>query len=255
MFLEEAIARDFVGDKLIEGRGMKIRALFELREFPDDFGRSDDPAQAKPRSERLGKSAEVNDIAGGIGAVAGQALAVEREQGSEVVALIAQFAVGIILDNRNAVPLGEGNEFDAAVFGQGGSGGILKVGKHVHEFGIGTQRFLQQLGAQAVVIDRNRHEVRGKYSESLQSAQISWRLDEHAISRIDQQFAEQIERLLRTGCDQHIVRAGLDSMACNLVGNELAQGRVSLGFAVLQGRSRVLRKHLVTGFLKALGRK
>src|ERR1022692_676276 len=101
MLVQESIARDFVGHELREGRSVQVRALLELRQLADDVRRRDDPSQPKSGSERLRECAQVDDVADGIAIVAAQVLAVEYDQGREVLAFIAQLAVRIIFDNRN----------------------------------------------------------------------------------------------------------------------------------------------------------
>src|SRR5450759_1503457 len=62
MLVEEAIARDFVGHELREGRSVQVRALLQLRQLADDLRRSDDPSQSKPGSQRLRECTQVNDV-------------------------------------------------------------------------------------------------------------------------------------------------------------------------------------------------
>src|ERR1700690_268054 len=111
VLVEESITRDFVGHELSEGRSVQIRALLELRQLADDVGRSDDPSQAKPRSQRLRECAEVNDVANGIAVGAAQILAAEHDQRWKMLAFIAQLAIRIIFDNRNAILVRQQHEF------------------------------------------------------------------------------------------------------------------------------------------------
>src|SRR5208282_220175 len=103
VFVEESVARDFVGHELSESRSMQVRALLELRQLADDVRRSNNPSQTKPGSQRLRECAEVNNVANRISVVAAQVLAVEHDQRREMLAFITQLAVGIVFDNRNAV--------------------------------------------------------------------------------------------------------------------------------------------------------
>ncbi len=135
---------------------------------------------------------------------------------------------------------------------QRGSGRVLKVGQHVHELGAGTQRLFQQVGAEAVFVDRDGYIFRAINVERLQRAEISRRFHQHAIPGIDKQLADQVECLLRAGSDQDVLHLRLDLVARHVVRNQFAQRPVTLGFPVLQGGSRLLGKHLVAGFLKSL---
>src|SRR5208282_3347899 len=77
VLVEEPIARHFVGHELSEGRSVQIGTLLQLRQLTDDLGRSDDPSQTQPGSQRLREGAQINDVANGIAVVAAQVLAVE----------------------------------------------------------------------------------------------------------------------------------------------------------------------------------
>jgi hypothetical protein len=113
-----------------------------------------------------------------------------------VVALIAQLAIRIVFDDRNAVAVGEQNQFVATPLGQSRAARVLEVGQHVHELRPRPQWFLQHIGAQAVVVTGNTDVFRAIHVEGLERAQIRRRLDQHAIARVDEQLADQVKRLL-----------------------------------------------------------
>src|SRR5450631_1779770 len=155
VFVEESIAGDLVGYELREGRSVQVGTLLQLRQLADDLRGRDDPSQTKAGSQRLRECAQVNDVANGIAVVAAQVLAVEHNERRKVLAFIAQLAVRVVFDNRNAVAVRQEHQFVAAAFRQGGSGRVLEVGQDVHELGAGTERHLQQVGAEAVVVYGN----------------------------------------------------------------------------------------------------
>src|ERR1017187_1156508 len=252
VLVEESIACHFVGHELSEGRSVQVGTLLQLRQFADDLRRSDDPSQTEPGSQRLRECAQINDVADGIAVVAAQVLAVEHDQRWEALAFIAQLAVRVIFDNRNAILVRQQHQFAAPPLRQGGSGRVLKVGQHVHELGAETQRLFEQVGAETVFVDRDGNIFRAVHVESLQRAEISRRFHQHAISGIDKQLADQVERLLRAGSDQDVLHLRLDPVARHVVRNQFAQGRVTLRFPVLQGGSCLLGQYLVAGFFKAL---
>lgn len=109
---------------------------------------------------------------------------------------IPQLAVGIILDDGNAVPLGQEHQFVPSSLRQRHPSRILKVREDIHELRPGAQRLLQSLGLKSVVIDGNGDVFGAINIESLQRAQVGRRLDQQAVTWIDQQFRDQIERLL-----------------------------------------------------------
>ena len=75
---------------------------------------------------------------------------------------------------------------------------------------------------------------------------------EDAVAAIDQQLADQIERLLRAGGDEDIVGAGDDAVAGKVAGNHLAQRLIAFGGAVLQRLGAVLGEDFMAGFVEAL---
>src|ERR1039458_9442057 len=235
VFVEKSVARDFVGHELSEGRSVQVGTLLELRQLADDLRRGDDPPQSKSGSQRLRECAQVNDIAYRIAIVAAQVLAVEHDQRREVLAFIAQLAVRVIFDNRNAILVRQQHQFVATPLRQGGSGRALEVWQHVHELGARTQRLLQQAGAEAVLVDWTGHIFRAINVERLQRAQISRRFHQHTISTVDKQLADQVQRLLRARSDQNVFHLRLDPVARHVVRDQFAQGLVALGFPILQG--------------------
>ena len=70
MLIQETVARNFVGDELGEAGSMQISALLQLHEFIDHIWRRNNPAKPDSGSQRLGESAEINDIANRVAVVA-----------------------------------------------------------------------------------------------------------------------------------------------------------------------------------------
>ncbi len=99
------------------------------------------------------------------------------------------------------------------------------------------------------------HILRSIHVECLQGTKVRGSFDEDAVSAIDEQFADQVERLLRTGGDEDVVGIGLDAVASDVAGDHLAQRLIALGRSVLQGLSSVLAENFVARFFEALDRK
>src|SRR6185437_11654740 len=140
------------------------------------------------RGNRLGKSAEINDVADGVAGITPQVLAVDHDQWRNVLALIEQLSVRIIFYYWHPIFIREQHQFVTAAFTQRGSRGILKVGQQIHEFGIGAQRLFDEVGANSLGIDRYREIFRPVGIECLQGTEIRRRLDEHTIAAVDEQL-------------------------------------------------------------------
>ena len=89
----------------------------------------------------------------------------------------------------------------------------------------------------------------------MQCTQIGRRFDQHAIAGIDEQFADQIESLLRSGSNEDVFRFRFNSVARDVARDHFAERFVTFGGAILQGEVRFLLQNFLAGFLKTLGRK
>ena len=69
----------------------------------------------------------------------------------------------------------------------------------------------------------------------LQRAQVGGRLHQHTIARVDEDFSQQIQGLLRPGSHQDIVGGDVDSEARGMAGDHLPQREIPFRGAVLQG--------------------
>ncbi len=76
-------------------------------------------------------------------------------------------------------------------------------------FGAAAQSLFQRVGVHTVLVHGNGDVFCPVSAPGLQSAQVGGRLDQNVIAGIDQDFPEQIQRLLGTRGDQDIVRCDL----------------------------------------------
>jgi hypothetical protein len=88
----------------------------------------------------------------------------------------------------------------------------------------------------------------------LQRTEVGRRLDQDRACRVDQHFAEQIERLLRTGDDEDLARADRDAVLGIACGYPLAQRHVAFRCAVLECGGRRLARHALAGVAQPLDR-
>jgi hypothetical protein len=86
---------------------------------------------------------------------------VERVEGRQVVALVAQLAVGGVLDDEEIVFRRELHDALAALEAQGDAGGVLEVGDEVEELVVllvgaeFLEEGLEEVDVDAVVVDRH----------------------------------------------------------------------------------------------------
>ena len=131
-------------------------------------------------------------------------------------------AVGIVFDDGNPVFVGKQNQLVPAAFRQRHARRILEVGQHVHELRTGAEAGIELLGEQTIIVDGHGDILRAVDIECLQGAQVGGGFDQDAVAAVDQQFADQIERLLRTGSDEHILGTGHNAVAGKVASDHLA---------------------------------
>ena len=88
----------------------------------------------------------------------------------------------------------------------------------------------------------------------MQRTQIGRTFCQNLVAGVDQQPADQIQRLLRPGGDQHVLGMGEDAVARHMLHDQLTQRQVALGGAVLESLGRHLAQYLVGSGLKRLSR-
>ncbi len=94
----------------------------------------------------------------------------------------------------------------AAAAREGDAAGILEVRQDVHELRAGAQRPLHLAGLQALLVDGHGDVLSAHQVEGLQRAQIGGRLDQDAVAAVDEQLGDEVQRLLRAGGDEDVVR-------------------------------------------------
>ena len=105
---------------------------------------------------------------------------------------------------------------------------------------------------QAVVVAGHAEVFRTVDVERLERAEIGGRLDQDAIAGVDQQLADEVERLLGTGGDHDVLGLRLDAVAGSVPRDHLAQRLVTFGGAILQGLVGILVEHCGAGLAETL---
>ncbi|KAF5045351.1 hypothetical protein DSECCO2_482120 [anaerobic digester metagenome] len=222
---------------------MQVRGLLGLDRQADDLGRRDHPAQAEARHRDLGEGPEHDAAAFGVGV-----------KGLVVLAREAQLTVGVVLDE-------DGFRVFAQQFAQclafgpgiGQPRGVLEVGHGVEELGParGQQPFgLLQVGA--VLFQVHGHEARLEHGEGLDGAQVARALQDDLVAVLDEEFAQQVQALLGTGGDEHLVRIHANAPALVAGRDPGAQLCVAFGGGVLQGAGAGRGQGFAGGLLQGL---
>ena len=127
--VEEPVLRHLVRHHLAEGAGVEVGALLHLHEARDHRLRRHHPGDAQPRGERLAQRREVEHVAGELALPlrAVVQLGVDLDDRRQVLALVAELAVGVVLDDRSPVVVGELDEPPPPLEAQGHPRRVLEV--------------------------------------------------------------------------------------------------------------------------------
>ncbi len=131
--VEEAVTGDFIDDQLVKRAGMQVGQLFGLDQFVDQDRRGRDPAQTQARREDLGEAARRHDHPFEI--IGAAPRGIQADERGLHHAIEAQFAVGIVLDERDLLGSQRVNQLAAAVSRESCAAGILEIGHDVHQLG------------------------------------------------------------------------------------------------------------------------
>ncbi|NYH18945.1 hypothetical protein GGD41_006173 [Paraburkholderia bryophila] len=221
----------------------KSVALLGLHQFEDEFFGRDDVADPQARRQHLRERTEVDDMVRRHG-----------EHGGQRLTGVVERAVRVVFDHRERCGLRELGERAAALDRQTAAGRILEIRLRVQQARAGRQFGREGFGNQALLVGRHLNVARLVHRERLQRAEVRGRFDQHRAVRTDQHFAEQVERLLRTGSDQHLAGTDLRTIHRIALGNPFAQRQIAFGRAVLQRRGGRVAQNAVRCFAHAFSR-
>jgi len=177
-----------------------------------------------------------------------------RQHGGQRLARVVERAVGIVFDHRERRGLRELGERAAAFHRQAAARRILEVRLRVQQARAGGQFGRERFGDQALFVRRHLHVARLVHRERLQRAEVGRRFDQHRAVRAHQHLAEQIERLLRAGRDQHLRGTNLRAVHRIAPRDPFTQRQIALRRAVLQRRGGRVAQNAVGRFSHAFGR-
>ena len=216
-----------ISNTLVKIGGVQVSALFNLHELSQQLVLSSDPAKTQARAEDLGEGAQEHN----------QALGIQGFQGRQDFALIAQLAIGVILNNGQVVLINNFHKCFTALHGPGTAGGVLEVRNYIDEFAVGSgcQNLVQLFGNQAAVIGGNFHKFRLVSVEGVQSAQVGRAFAEHNVAGVQEQLTNEVQALLGASGNQDIIRVYLSMIfISHAFRNFCAQGGTTFGGCILQ---------------------
>jgi hypothetical protein len=158
------------------------------------------PPDAKSGCERLRERPEVD-----------HAVLIERTQCIRRRFIEMQQPVRVVLEHEDLVRATDLEDFGSAVSREGDSCRIVEVRNGVEELDAATlttemrNRLPQRLGNQAILVHCHVHDAGLVRAEHTERTDITRRLGEDHIARIDEELRDEVERLLRPGRRHDVV--------------------------------------------------
>ena len=172
-------------------------------------------------------------------------LAQQGRKAAAALAVEAQLAVGVVLNDRGARGLEYLCRALAHRLGVGQARRVLEVRYHIDELRVVLlERLLQLVAVDAVLVQADGDYLRVVQMEGLQRGQVARLLDGDLVARVYQRRRDHVQRLLRAVRYDDVLRREVHALALVSVGDELAQRHIALGVAVLQGAHAVPLKDL-----------
>lgn len=219
------------GGELVDGRGVQVGGLLGDRAGPAQLGGCPQPAQAQAGRHDLGEGAQQH------GPVPGALVGGDPRH---PLALEAQFAVRVVLDDPQAAPPGDLGDGGAAGGGHGAAGGVGEGGDRVEQLGpLAHHQLLQRPGVYPVLVPGHGHHPGAREAEGLERGQVAGAFDEDGVAGFEQGGGEERECLLRAGGDEDVVGVGGQPAGRGAGGEGGPQGGFALGRGVLQSRAGV----------------
>ena len=198
--------------------------------------RREHPAHPQARREGLGERAQVEHVVAVTSGV-GPAGADRRHRG----AVEAEQAVRVVLQHHQAGGLADRQDLLAARLGQRDAGRVVEVGHGVEELGClargphAGQRLAQRLGHQPVGVHGDVDDLGLVGREGPERTDVGGGLGDHHVTRVDEDPGHQVQGLLAADRDDDVLGGGVHALERHDLADQLAQLRVALARAVLQG--------------------
>ncbi len=181
-----------------QGRRLKIAGFLDGRQLGYNCLRRDQPPQPQRRSQNLGERADVEHVTVIIGAYRRQTAAV-----------VAQEAIGIILDDRQSVGGGNLGQPQALLLRHADAKRVVGVGDDVQVRRNGPPfqviNDLIDLDARFQVCSHRQH-LRSIGGDRLTNARVNEFLQQHLAGGIQQEPGQDVKRLLSAGRQEYLLR-------------------------------------------------
>jgi len=131
---------------------------------------------------------------------------------------------------------------------------VLEIRQRVDELRPHAQRGVQFLGPHAVLVHRHVDVLGLVRVPCLQRAEVGGSFDNEMIAGIDEDLADEIERLLRAAGDEDVFRFDDDAVARRVPRDHLAKRAIAFGGAVLKRLGSVFLEQPAGGLLESIHR-
>ena len=203
---DDAALPHVVDNPLVESAGAEIRGLLRHLELRSNCRRSGDPRHSKSGRHGLRKAGHVDDAA--VLVVGFDRPGVAR--GRHIVEM--QRAVRIVFDDENVAPCGPLEELPAFFETDEKAGRVLKIRHDVEEGNPPAgAAFAYRYSFEIVEVDPisflgDADERRLRVSKRGDRSRVGRQFHEDDVARVDEDARDEIERLLRTGGNDHFIR-------------------------------------------------
>src|SRR5687768_16355759 len=175
-------------------------------------------------------------------------LTIQRDNRRDVVTLITQLTIGIILNDRHTIFIGQVDQLLAAFEAEGRAARVLKIWKGINEFRSDAKRFFQFVHDHTVLIRADGDVLRSVGIPRLHRTKIGGRFHHNIIAAINEKSSDKVQCLLRTGGDQNILGAHLHTVAPGVPCDHFSQREIAFTGAVLQSLRAEMVEYIVAGF-------
>jgi len=200
-------------------------------------------AAAGERLGQRGRQHQVTQAQGGKGDLAEGAdvehppLAIQRGQGRQRRAVVAIFAVVVVLDDPAIAALSPRQQLQAPRQRQRDAAGILVRRRHIGQPAAPESRQLG--GVQTLAVHRDTTQLGTRHGEGMTGGAIAGIFHRHAITRLYQQLGAEADALLRTAGDHHLTGIAVQTTTAAQVGcHQFAQCRIAGRVTIAQACRR-----------------
>ena len=227
MFIEVEHIDVVRGLTLAEGRRLEVDGLFQLDDFIDDDRVGYHPGNTKARHKDFRERTEKNDIS----------FRIHRFQGRYLVAVIAQFAVGVVFEDREVIAVDDVHESLAPFYGPSDARRVLEFRDDVHHadaVAVFFQNLFQFFRDNALFVRRHFNEFRFAELKGIEGAEVGRAFDEDDVARVNEDLGQHGQALLGPRRNSDVIDIAVDHESLFHAGcNLFAQGVVPFGRAVL----------------------